>query len=377
MPDQDSGSASTFSVLSILARAGLDVTFAPFDLRHAGSYTKAINKLGIETLAEPNWASIHNVIETIGPRSDLLLLYRAPVATQLFDQARSAAPSTKILFHPVDLHFLRMQREAALSHDQLGAQTAEKMRSIELDLVRRADATIVVSAHEARLLQAQLPEAVIHHIPILRETPPIGARGRSFLERLVGRKPAPKDRRDILFIGGYEHTPNVDAVKWFVREVWPLVQASGFSERLIIAGSKTPDEIAALACEQIEVRGYVKDLVPLFAACRLSIAPLRYGGGVKGKIVTSLSHGVPVVATSIAAEGMGLRHGEDVLIADDPAAMADQIKRLYSDAALWAVLSLQGYEAFQSKFSIKSGTGKVLSVIDGLLGANARQPAAR
>ena len=88
-----------------------------------------------------------------------------------------------------------------------------------------------------------------------------------------------RGRRDFLFIGGYEHLPNVDAVQWFVREVWPRILAKGFPDRFIIAGSKVPDEIAALASGQIDVRGYVEDLAPLFEACRLSIAPLRYGAG--------------------------------------------------------------------------------------------------
>ncbi len=385
-PDQDSGSASTFAYLQILSRSGFGVTFAPFNLANAGRYTQALSDLGIETLSAPEWTSINAVIETFGPRSDILLLYRAPVAIHLFDLARRAAPGAKILFHPVDLHFLRMQREAALTGDQAQADSARAMRTTELDLIGRADATIVVSNHEICLLRKLLPDAVLHHIPILREAPSrplefgggwfsrqlrrhsLGARGR-WLGR---RHPSSENRRDFLFIGGYEHSPNVDAVRWFVHEVWPRLQSKGFPGRFIIAGSKVPAEIAALACDQIDVRGYVEDLAPLFAACRLSVAPLRYGGGIKGKIVTSLSYGVPVVATSIAAEGMGLRHEEDILVADAPDVMADQILRLYEDADLWQRLSANGYQAFQDKFSLAVGAGKVLAVLDGLLASAAR-----
>jgi glycosyltransferase involved in cell wall biosynthesis len=165
----------------------------------------------------------------------------------------------------------------------------------------------------------------------------------------------------------------VDAVQWFVREVWPCILAKGFTDRFIIAGSKVPDEIAALASDQIELRGYVEDLAPLFGACRLSIAPLRYGAGVKGKIVTSLSFGVPVVATAIAAEGMGLRHEEDVLIADAPEAIAGQILRLYNDEDLWQRLSSRGYRRFRDNFSLASGGRKVVSIIDGLVAAGPRR----
>ena len=170
-----------------------------------------------------------------------------------------------------------------------------------------------------------------------------------------------------MFIGGFSHQPNVDAVLSFVREVWPRIQARGFEDRFIVAGSNVPSEIAALASDKIKVRGYVADLASLFNPIRLSIAPLRYGAGAKGKIVSSLSYGVPVVASSIAAEGMQPRHKKNILVADDPDVMADQIVRLYGDAGLWLQLSLNGFEAFHTKFSEASGTAKVLAIFDGLM----------
>lgn len=381
-PDQDSGSASAFAYLRILAKSGFSVTFAATDLADAGRYTKALSDLGIATPAAPDWTSLNTVVETFGPRSDVLLLYRGKVAARIFDLARHVAPASRIVFHPVDLHFLRTQREAALTGDAGTARAAQAMRATELDLVKRADATIVVSSYESELLAGLVPGAVIHQIPILRETPrqppgmlgwrrlcrnlpgrKVGALGR----RLARRSPGLDARRDFLFIGGFGHSPNIDAVLWFVSEVWPRVQAKGFPDRFIVVGSNLPGEIASLASDRIEVRGHVADLAPLFDSCRLSIAPLRYGGGVKGKIVTSLSYGVPVVATSVAAEGMGLRHGENILIADDPDEMADHIVRLYADADLWGRLSSNGYEAFHSKFSEASGAPKVVAVFDRLV----------
>lgn len=131
-----------------------------------------------------------------------------------------------------------------------------------------------------------------------------------------------------------------------------------------------------LASDQFEVRGYVEDLAPLYSACRLSIAPLRYGAGVKGKIVASLSSGVPVVATSVAAEGTGLRHDETVLIADTPAAMADEIVRLYEDADLWQRVSDNGYRFCMDRFSLAAGARKLLPLVDSLI-AQTRASAAR
>jgi glycosyltransferase involved in cell wall biosynthesis len=177
----------------------------------------------------------------------------------------------------------------------------------------------------------------------------------------------PAGRRNVVFIGGYEHVPNVDAVLWFVHDVWPLIRAKGFAQRFLIVGSKVPPEIAALATDDIEVRGHVPDLAPLFETCRLSVAPLRYGGGIKGKIVTSLSHHVPVVATAAAAEGMELRHGENILVADTPDDFADQVIRLSRDDALWRRLSRNGQQAFLDSFALSAGAPRVLAVFDGLM----------
>jgi glycosyltransferase involved in cell wall biosynthesis len=379
-PDQDSGSASAFSYLQILSRAGFDVTFAPMNLKRAGRYTKALKALGIKTLSSPEWPSINAVLDEFAPRSDILLLYRVGVAKHLFDRARQVAPAAKILFHAVDLHFLRKQRHAALTGSQARAHAASLERTIELDLIAKADASIVVSDYEFHLLRELVPAAALHQIPILRETPRrpfgpalhwsarrLGHRLGPFGRWLNRRDPSLRRRRDFVFIGGFNHLPNADAVEWFVHEVWPLLQARGFQHRFIIAGSRLPDRIAALASDKIEVRGYVENLAQLFAACRLSIAPLRFGAGIKGKVVTSLSYGVPVVASSIAAEGSGLRHGENILIADTADTMADQLMRLYDDADLWQRLSENGYQAFRNKFSQAAGAQKMLDVVNGLI----------
>jgi glycosyltransferase involved in cell wall biosynthesis len=311
---------------------------------------------------------LEHVIEHLAPRCDVLLLYRAAVASPVFDLARRVAPAAKIIFHPVDVHFLRMERQAALTGAPADAAAAQAMRAIELDLMRRADATIVVSTRELAVLRELVPDATVHRIPILREPPAPRARWFQWPGSRVA-KPDPHDpagRRDVLFIGGYEHLPNVDAVMWFVREVWPLIRAKGGAHRFVIAGAKVPGEIAALAADDIEVRGYVPELAPLFAACRLSVAPLRYGGGIKGKIVSSLSYGVPVVGSSIAAEGMELQPEESLLVADTPHDIADQVIRLCQDDALWRRLSRNGHQAFIERFSLAAGAPRVLAVFDEL-----------
>jgi glycosyltransferase involved in cell wall biosynthesis len=170
-------------------------------------------------------------------------------------------------------------------------------------------------------------------------------------------------RRDILFIGGFEHTPNVDAMLWFTAEIMPRILAELPDARLHIVGSKMPDQIAALASENVITHGYVADVEPLFASCLLSVAPLRWGAGVKGKTNQSMSYGVPVVSTSVGAEGMHLVHNENVLIADEPADFAAEVVRLYRDAALWRKLSRNGRRNIEEHFSFAAAKRNLAALL--------------
>ena len=151
-PDRDSGSASTFSYLQILSRAGYEIVFVPDTPTERDGYSRALDALGIKTLLAPEWTSTLAGVEAFAPRCDLILLYRAPVAAKVFEVARRAAPpSVKILFHAVDLHFLRLLRQAEASGRRTELDVAMMTREIELNLVNTCDATIVVRTRAVRV----------------------------------------------------------------------------------------------------------------------------------------------------------------------------------------------------------------------------------
>jgi glycosyltransferase involved in cell wall biosynthesis len=169
----------------------------------------------------------------------------------------------------------------------------------------------------------------------------------------------------LLFIGGFRHMPNVDAIEWFVAEVWPLVRARLPALTLTVVGSLMPDRIKAINGPGINNLGYVADVESLIAKARISLAPMRYGAGVKGKVNQAMAHGLPVVATSVAAEGMSLRPGIDLLVADEPLAFADAIVRLYGDEALWQSLAENGRVNVERHFS-RANASAVLAGLVGL-----------
>jgi len=214
---------------------------------------------------------------------------------------------------------------------------ARARRDEELALIRRVDVTIVVSPVERDLLLALLPDAKVLLLSNIHE--PICG-GKAFVER-----------EGLVFIGGFEHPPNTDAVLWYAREVLPRVRERLPGVATYIVGSKVPSTIRALSAPDFIVTGYVPDVAPYFTGCRLSIAPLRYGAGVKGKVNLAMSFGLPVVATSPAVEGMHLVPGEDVLVADDPEQFAAGIERVYRDESLWRRLSAGGIENIRRHFS--------------------------
>ncbi len=329
-PDQDSGSVDAFNILRMLKRLGFHVTFcSTTDLGYQGRYTRDLQRVGIECLYFPYVLELTDWLAQYGGGLSLVILTRMTVAAEYHDAIREHCPKAKILFNTVDLHFLRLQREAALTGDQSTLEQAEQAREMELDLIRRSDATLVVGEQEKRLLQDLVPRSAVYWLPLPREIPP--------------RSVASAASRDVVFIGGFQHPPNVDAIEYFASEIWPLVHSQAPDSRFLIVGSRMPDDISRFDGQDgIRVLGFVPDLEPVFARTRLSVAPLRFGAGQKGKVVTSLSFGVPVVATSVAAEGMTLTDGEQVLIADTPAAFADAVLRLLTRDDLWSHLSESG-----------------------------------
>jgi GT2 family glycosyltransferase/glycosyltransferase involved in cell wall biosynthesis len=337
-PDQDSGSADICNFMKMFLEMGFELSFIPENLAHAGRYTRQLQGTGVQCWHRPHVMNLRDAIVRALPATDGVIVYRVETTANAIDCIRDANHRIPVIFDTVDLHFLRLERLAELEDDSAIAARAKATRERELETMRKADATIVLSRIEQELIERLAPEIACHRIPIVRDIP--GRQGIGF-----------NDRRDIAFLGGFGHPPNLDAVRYFLSEIWPLVHTRLPDCRFVIAGSRMPEELTRGHWPGVEIAGFVEDLSTFFARCRLTVAPLRYGAGLKGKVVSSLSHGVPVVGTGIATEGSGLQNGRELLVADDPAQFADCIVRAYSDRALWTGLSDRGIEFCESEHS--------------------------
>jgi glycosyltransferase involved in cell wall biosynthesis len=336
-PDQDSGSLRMFNLLHVFKKLGFLPTFVASNLEQNAPYGRRLQQAGIEVLFAPFVYSIEAYLKDHGSSFDVVLVSRAKVARHFIEIIRKWSPEALLLYDTVDLHYLREEREAQLFGSESLKLKAADRKNEELAYAAAADLTLVVSPIEKRLLEQEPLDLKVEVV--------------SNIHQIHGCKIEFGQREGLLFIGGFNHPPNVDAVIYFIQEVLPQVEAAIGKIPVHIVGSRAPDEIYALASDTVKVTGYVPDIEPYFNDCLLSVAPLRYGSGVKGKINMSMAYGLPVVATSLAAEGMYLRHEENVLIGDDAEAFAEGIVRLHRDEALWRKLSTNGIANVEKHFS--------------------------
>lgn len=356
MPDKDSGSIDTMQYIRMFQALGYKVVFCPHDLLHAGRYTHDLQEMGVECLYQPQVPSLEAHLEAVGKYYDLVMLERVHHAAQHIGAVRRLCPNAKVIFNTVDLHYVREERQAEVERSKALARQARKTKALEYALMRQSDATIVISRTERELVAREAPDVRVAVIPYVRE--------------VMGSPLSFAQRRDLVFIGGFLFSPNVDAVQYFVSEIWPRVRAAVPDVRFLVVGSNVPDNILQLGKEPgVDVLGYVENLTPILIRCRLSIAPLRYGGGIKGKVGTSLSHGLPCVATPTAAEGMGLVDGVNVMIAENAEAFADAVIAAYQDENLWTRLSTAGIDLMQQEFSFERGLARLKQLIEDIPGS--------
>ena len=348
-PNEDAGSITVVNMMILLREMGFQVTFIPEDnLLYIPEDTTKLQKIGVEVLYGPYITSVEQHLQEEGSRYDLAFLFRPLTVTKYSEMLRKFAPQAKILFHTIDLHFLRMEREAKLLNKSSSTKLITDMRHSELTAIAASDASIVHSTAELDILTPIIDKQILHVFPLILHTP--------------GTSVPFEKRKDFVFVGGYQHPPNVDAVHYFVSEVMPILRRKMPGVKFNVVGSNMPDSIKDLGSDDVIIHGFVKDLKPLLDKARVSIAPLRYGAGIKGKIGSAMAAGLPVVCTTLAAEGMSLTDGKDVLLADAPSDCARAINLLYHDKDLWQAMSVNGVKFAENAWG-KTAAWNILNKI--------------
>ncbi|WP_434212946.1 glycosyltransferase [[Pseudomonas] boreopolis] len=355
-PDRDAGSRATCQVLQTLVQEGCQVTFWPANAYYDAEYASPLQRMGIEVMHGSECvgaAGFENWMAEHGRYQEAVILNRPHISAELVASVRRHSTAT-LVYYGHDIHHLRMQQQLVLQPDSELAQETDRYRDLEHTLWQQADVVLYPSADETEHVRSWLAA----HAPTATsrvETIPL------YAFELKDALPTPQGRKDILFVAGFAHAPNVDAAKWFVNEVLPLVEREVPDVRVSLVGSNPRPEVQALASGRIEVTGYVSDarLEAYYAHARVAVAPLRFGGGVKGKVLEAFRHGVPCVTTSVGMQGLA-GAGAFMPISDEPAAMAAHIIALLRDDALWRKISAAERAFIEQEYS-RDALWRVLS----------------
>lgn len=341
--DRDAGSKTTFQYLKMFLKKGYVVKFVGDNYLHEEPYTTTLQQLGIEVLYGPEYVTgIWDWFEKNGKEIDFAYLNRPHIATKYVDFI-SERTEIKIIYYGHDLHFLREFREYELTGDIQKKRDSDYWKSIEFTLMRKAAMSYYPSNVEEEAIHEQDMS-----IPVKAITAYVY---EEFLENLNTDF---AKREGLLFVGGFAHPPNADAVLWFAKEIFPKIRKT-LDVNFYIVGSKVTEEIKAL--EQpgsgIIVKGFVseEELESLYRSCRIVVVPLRYGAGVKGKVVEAIYNGAPIVTTSVGSEGIpGV---EDILVVKDkPEEFAKAVVDLYQDEEKLLRLAESTQDYIKDHFSI-------------------------
>ena len=347
MPDRDAGSLRMFNLIKVLQEMGFAMTFLPSDLSGASEYVENLQQSGIQVACLPHVDSVETYLQKFGSEFELCILSRPDTAEKNLDHVNLLCPNALVLYDTVDVHFLRRERELRLTGV---AQSEDSIKKQELRAVRRAAGTIAVSEFDRGKFLEKVPNASIHVVSLIHEVQP---------------QETPFSERDgILFIGGFQHGPNADAVLWFLNDIFPTVRSWIPDIRFHIVGTNPPDEIRDRACDHIIVEGFVEDVEEQFASRRLSIAPLRYGSGVKGKINQSMAYGLPCVATHTAVEGMDLKKDSEILVAEAEHEFAEAVAKLYQNEELWTCLARNSVSSIERSYSAKVARQGLVKILE-------------
>lgn len=320
--DRDAGSKTTYQYLQMFVEKGYVVKFLGDNFLHEEPYSTTLQQLGIEILYGKEFqAKIWDWLKDHGDDISFAYLNRPHIAAKYIDFIKNKT-SMKVIYYGHDLHFLREGREYELTGNPEKREASEYWKSMELRLMKKAAVSYYPSYVEREAIHEIEPSIPVKAI--------VAYVFETFLSHISEDF---QEREGLLFVGGFAHPPNEDAVLWFARDIFPLIR-DVLQMNFYIVGSKVTEEIKALQQpgNGIIVKGFVseEELAELYARCRIVVVPLRYGAGVKGKVIEALYHGAPVVTTSIGAEG--IPEAEQVMaIKDDPTEFAQEVLSLYQD----------------------------------------------
>jgi glycosyltransferase involved in cell wall biosynthesis len=351
---RDAGSQAILSHMRALQCLGYAVSLvAAEEMAMEGPAAAALAGTGVTQCGAPYYASVEEVLRRQADCFAIIYLHRAGMAERYLALARRYMKRARILYSVADLHHVRLQRQAAVEGRDELLTASRRQQWAECMAAWSADAVLTHSAEEVEILRRAVPEASVYLVPWAIEAP---------LATLPARTAT---RRAVAFIGGYAHAPNVDAARWLVDEVMPFVWQQRADIKCILAGSDMPGSVRRLAGPRVEVLGAVENLAHVYDRVQLTVAPMRYGAGVKGKVLNSFAAGIPCVMSPIAAEGLALPPALRKLVAADAAGLGALICDVHGDPGIWREASDAGLEFIRRDYNEAAVVSALRAAVEG------------
>ncbi len=340
--DKDAGSKTVYQYLKLFIKKGFQVKFMGDNFYRQEPYASQLEQMGIEVLYGGYYQShIFQWLDRNHQEIDFVFLNRPHISIKYIDYFYNKT-NVNIIYYGHDLHYLRNLREYRLTKDAAKLREAKAWKKKEMYLLEKANVSYYPSSVEIE---------EIHKLNANIRVKAVTA--YAFDSWLKDLEMDFSKREGILFVGGFVHEPNIDAVRWFVKEIYPKIRGKCQMPFYIVGSNATKEIVQLDGRNGICVKGYLteEELHKLYQSCRIAVVPLRYGAGVKGKVVEAVYQGVPVVTTSVGAEGI-LQAEEVMKIKDQPQAFADEVLRLYNDCKSLEQMSERSQVFIKKYFSM-------------------------
>lgn len=343
----DAGGYAAIQEIQLFQQLGFEVSFLP-QSPSPDELARRLRlvELGVAVLDPGSEATPLDIIRCYAGQYRYIFITRYHVASAFVDTIRWWSPYSKIILNLADLHYLRETRLA--DNDPLAMSAALATKTAELAVISAVDMTLTYSQIELGLLESEgIDPQRLGLCPWVI----------SPAEQIP---PSFNERQGIAFLGGFKHVPNQEAVVWFVEQVLPLLRIRIPGCVFTIYGSHAQECLVRLLdTEGVCIKGWVADITEAYNHCRVFIAPLQSGAGVKGKVIGAFAHGVPCVLSPLAAEGIPVTAGSDTLLAQTPDEWVEQIAALYHDEQRWLSMSQSALELVRNEYSGLKGMSRM------------------
>ena len=349
-PNKNAGSFAAVKEMELFQSLGAKVTFIPENLAYWNEYTKDLQRMGVEAIYAPYYYKVEDFLDKRLEEFDLVYITRNEVASRYVDSIKRISPKIPIFFNNADLHFLREFRQS-VTENNINLESLLLAKERELTVIGKVNKTFVYTNEERVALESNFI-----------------SKDKIFINPWVVNpksRVTPLKQKGICFLGGYNHTPNVQAVTWFVEHVMPKVRAKDDTIEFNIYGSDFPKELKGkfMFIKNVNVIGFCESLDDVFKNNRLFVAPLISGAGIKGKVLEAISYGMPCVLSDVAAEGIPLIDGLNCRIPKNIDDWSDSIVNLYNDELLLEKYSKASYLLANSNYSLENAKSLYAGVL--------------